>query len=184
MMSKRVLLLLYALWPAFAQLSSGADVTILSGTVSAGVTEIDPTAPPTGPYETIGSTITLGTTTLPSGALPSVDSNVTSSNGTQSTTSPSVTFLTGSVVSSSTTLGNQSTSISSSTSAPAPTNTQPCNGHPSFCARKYSNITMIAAHDSPFVKAGSASANQEYGVSIRTLEDLHWLAARDLLLTP
>ncbi|KAL8993557.1 MAG: hypothetical protein Q9169_006253 [Polycauliona sp. 2 TL-2023] len=48
----------------------------------------------------------------------------------------------------------------------APTQTfaqQLCNGHPSLCARPYSNITFIGAHDSAFV--GSSPADNQ-GISV------------------
>ncbi|KAL8854742.1 MAG: hypothetical protein Q9221_000525 [Calogaya cf. arnoldii] len=56
-----------------------------------------------------------------------------------------------------------STSTSTSTSE-QPTNTQPCNNYPEFCYRKYSNITQVAAHNSPFVEPNNAAANQALGV--------------------
>ncbi|PKY00878.1 PLC-like phosphodiesterase [Aspergillus campestris IBT 28561] len=53
------------------------------------------------------------------------------------------------------------------TPSPSPSpiiNTQPCNGHPEFCARKYSNVSIVAAHNSPFVKPGNVAANQALDV--------------------
>ncbi|KAK2839163.1 hypothetical protein FQN49_006409 [Arthroderma sp. PD_2] len=47
---------------------------------------------------------------------------------------------------------------------PLPTNTRPCNGYPEFCARSYSNITQVAAHNSPFVRPGNIASNQELEV--------------------
>jgi hypothetical protein len=61
-----------------------------------------------------------------------------------------------------------STALRSATSASSsaqPTNTQPCNGHVQFCDRKFSNITMVAAHNSPFVRAGNAASNQALDVT-------------------
>jgi hypothetical protein len=55
------------------------------------------------------------------------------------------------------------TSTGTSTSS-APVNTQPCNGHPEFCTRPYSNITMVAAHNFAFVQESSFAANQELDV--------------------
>ncbi|KAL8857372.1 MAG: hypothetical protein Q9178_006138 [Gyalolechia marmorata] len=51
-----------------------------------------------------------------------------------------------------------------------PTNTQPCNNYPELCTRKYSNITEVAAHNSPFVAPNNAAANQALGV-IHQLND-------------
>ena len=48
---------------------------------------------------------------------------------------------------------------------PQPTNTRPCNGHPLFCDRAYSNITMVAAHNSPFVRPGNIASNQNLDVT-------------------
>jgi hypothetical protein len=45
-----------------------------------------------------------------------------------------------------------------------PSNTQSCNNYPEFCNRKYSNITEIAAHNSPFTRQNNAARNQEYPV--------------------
>ncbi|PLN80944.1 PLC-like phosphodiesterase [Aspergillus taichungensis] len=61
------------------------------------------------------------------------------------------------------------TANSTSTPTPSPSpspiiNTQPCNGHPEFCSRRYSNVSIIAAHNSPFVKSGNVAANQALDV--------------------
>jgi hypothetical protein len=52
-------------------------------------------------------------------------------------------------------------------SAVLPTNTRPCNGYPEFCERKYSNITEVAAHNSPFVRTGSMASNQALDVTVQ-----------------
>jgi hypothetical protein len=68
------------------------------------------------------------------------------------------------------------TRTSSSTSSSLPTNTQPCNNYPQFCERSYSNITYVAAHNSPFLRPGNAASNQALSVldqlnnSIRMLQ--------------
>jgi hypothetical protein len=61
------------------------------------------------------------------------------------------------------------TATSTSTSA-TPTNTQPCNGYSDFCSRKFSNITYVAAHNSPFIRPGNAASNQLLSVTTQ-LED-------------
>ncbi|USP81382.1 uncharacterized protein yc1106_08656 [Curvularia clavata] len=43
-------------------------------------------------------------------------------------------------------------------------NTQPCNGYVEFCNRKFSNVSMVVAHNSPFVKPHNAASNQIYPV--------------------
>lgn len=49
-------------------------------------------------------------------------------------------------------------------------NTQACNNYVEFCQRKYSNITEVCAHNSPFHVKGSLSSNQLYDV-ITQLDD-------------
>lgn len=49
-------------------------------------------------------------------------------------------------------------------SAAQASNTVPCNGFPEFCNRKYSNITMITAHNSPFDIPNNVASNQDFGV--------------------
>ncbi|KAH7084954.1 PLC-like phosphodiesterase [Paraphoma chrysanthemicola] len=63
--------------------------------------------------------------------------------------------------------GSNSTVASTSTrTAPArPSNTQPCNNYVEFCNRKYSNITEVCAHNSPFTRQNNAARNQDYGVT-------------------
>ncbi|MCJ1403452.1 hypothetical protein MMC11_006675 [Xylographa trunciseda] len=52
----------------------------------------------------------------------------------------------------------------SALATPSPTYTTPCNGYLEFCDRQYSNITFIAAHNSPFNIPDSLASNQDYGV--------------------
>ena len=62
------------------------------------------------------------------------------------------------------------TSLAGTSTAPQATNTQPCNGYPEFCDRRYSNITEVAAHNSPFVLQRNAGSNQDFDV-ITQLDD-------------
>jgi hypothetical protein len=39
-----------------------------------------------------------------------------------------------------------------------------CNNYAEFCDRKYSKITEVGAHNSPFALRGSIASNQAYGV--------------------
>ncbi|KAL5120544.1 hypothetical protein ACEQ8H_001563 [Pleosporales sp. CAS-2024a] len=48
--------------------------------------------------------------------------------------------------------------------------TQPCNNYVELCNRKYSNITEVAAHNSPFTRPRNAARNQDYAVT-RQLND-------------
>lgn len=43
---------------------------------------------------------------------------------------------------------------------PEPSSAQPCNGHTEFCQRRFSNISMVVAHNSPFVRPHNAASNQ------------------------
>jgi hypothetical protein len=88
--------------------------------------------------------------------------------GNTTSSSPTVTVLSGTRPLDSTTLLN-GTSVANATTTstaaiPTGTNTTPCNNFPEFCYRKYSNITMVCAHNSPFVAPGNAGANQDLPV--------------------
>jgi len=121
-------------------------------------------AAPSGEYITYGSTIIVSddTSTTASG-----DATATASgNATAVTqTSDSVSLLVGGH--GTTTLGNgTANATATSSNLPAPVqNTQPCNNYPEFCDRQYSNITMVAAHNSPFVRPGNAASNQMFDVT-------------------
>ncbi|KKK27308.1 hypothetical protein ARAM_006717, partial [Aspergillus rambellii] len=148
-----------------------ATNTLLTLTGSIATTTINDATVPTGDYLTYSSTIYLTThgtalgSTVVSGNDTSTGNATTAQNATMTTTSESVTVLVGGQ----TTLSGNGTANVTSTAPPASTstavNTQPCNGYPEFCNRKYSNITMVAAHNSPFVMKGNAAANQELDVT-------------------
>ncbi|KAJ9238109.1 hypothetical protein DTO271D3_7962 [Paecilomyces variotii] len=159
---------------------------------------------PTGPYQTYSSTIVLSTTAKDGEATSTTStasgsgSDTASASGTatgnstdasaHTTTSASLTMLVGGQGAGTTTLsgnatatGNSSMTSSSTSQTPLPTNTQPCNGYPEFCTRNYSNITMVAAHNSPFVRPGNWASNQALPVTtqlndgIRMLQfQTHW----------
>ncbi|KAL9001165.1 MAG: hypothetical protein Q9169_000349 [Polycauliona sp. 2 TL-2023] len=126
-------------------------------------------------YQSLNSTRTLYTTSLGSvldGSANTIAvanvSDVSSSAGS----STSATLLQGSVQPSPPANGTataNSTSTSTSTSE-QPTNTQPCNNYPELCGRKYSNITQVAAHNSPFVAPNNAASSQALNV-IQQLDD-------------
>lgn len=59
---------------------------------------------------------------------------------------------------------NAIASKSTSVAARPTVNTQPCNGYVEFCDRKFSNVSMVVAHNSPFVKPHNAASNQIYPV--------------------
>lgn len=52
-----------------------------------------------------------------------------------------------------------------------------CNGHAELCSRKYSNITFIGAHDSPFV-GDSPADNQELSVTAQLDAGIRFLQAQ------
>ncbi|KAL7623273.1 hypothetical protein AAE478_006954 [Parahypoxylon ruwenzoriense] len=131
---------------------------------------------PTDPYQSFTSQETLGT------GVGSVDDGATSmaaDNSTKSTITPSttdtVTFLTGSAVTT-TTLSSNFTTTSSPT--PEVTNTQPCNNYPEFCSRKYSNITNVACHNSPFITPNNLAANQQYDVTAQLNDGVRFIQAQ------
>lgn len=144
----------------------------LADIASAISTTIDDATVPTGDYITYSSTVYLtddgtvaGSTAVQVTGAPG-SNETTAANATVTSTSNSVTVLMGGQQ---TTLTGNSTANSSMSATPSPSstpvvNTQPCNGYTEFCERKYSNITMIAAHNSPFNIKGNVAANQALDV--------------------
>ncbi len=162
-------LLLFPL-AALADLPTGSDVTLLTGTKDLSTKEL---GTPTGSYQTFSSQVTLGTTAI-TGAGTTITGNATSATQT-------VTLLTGSNTLTSTTVTGNNSSASASTSttsSPTPTNTTPCNGHAELCQRRYSNITVVGAHNSPFVRPGNAAANQELDVLTQLDDGVRFLQAQ------
>ncbi|OSS53615.1 hypothetical protein B5807_01277 [Epicoccum nigrum] len=60
--------------------------------------------------------------------------------------------------------GNATTTTSATARSRPTQNTTPCNGHPEFCSRRFSNVSMVVAHNSPFVVPHNAASNQVLGV--------------------
>ncbi|KAL8662458.1 MAG: hypothetical protein Q9202_004701 [Teloschistes flavicans] len=126
-------------------------------------------------YLTLNSTKTLTSGSL-SGETAILATTIAVANGSiisipsfsnnSSSSSISVTILEGSHTTSTPISGNSTgnTTLSLTSSSAQPTNTQPCNNYPELCSRKYSNITQVAAHNSPFVAPNNAAANQALGV--------------------
>ena len=56
------------------------------------------------------------------------------------------------------------TALATSFVWPRPWSARPYNGHVEFCERKFSNISMVVAHNSPFVRSHNIASNQLYGV--------------------
>ncbi|CAL3967529.1 unnamed protein product [Diplocarpon coronariae] len=113
---------------------------------------------------TITSGSTTRTTTLGFTTLLGIGTSImTASNGTvKSTSSPKPRILLSGRPHTTRPANStmRGTSRSKTSTAAQPTNTTPCNNYPEFCSRKYGEITEVAAHNSPFVKAGNAGANQ------------------------
>jgi hypothetical protein len=96
-------------------------------------------------------------------------------------TTDSLTFLQGTNRASTSMLNGTASSnatASSTSSSAQPTNTTPCNGYPELCSRKYSNITMVAAHNSPFVLPGNAAANQALAVTTQLDDGIRLIQAQ------
>ncbi|CBX91966.1 hypothetical protein IAQ61_000173 [Plenodomus lingam] len=147
------LLWLAALSTAQSTASTSRFILTISGTqsLSGGERVPLPTVPPnfqTSAFLTLSTSAQSGHTTLSSNATGSTTSsgkpltNIGGGNGTRS-----------------------ATATVSGTSPAQPSNTQPCNNYPEFCNRKYSNITEVCAHNSPYTRANNIARNQEYGVT-------------------
>lgn len=149
-----------------------------AGTTSTSIRNLGGDVVPTGrgvSYQSLTSTTTLasgnlsGETALLATTIAVVNGSEVSglvSSATSSGSSTSFTILEGSLPTTlavNSTVAGNSTSNRTSTSDQS-TNTQPCNNYPEFCTRKYSNITEVAAHNSPFVAPNNAAANQALGV--------------------
>jgi hypothetical protein len=113
-----------------------------------------------------GSTIATTTRPSPSGSIRS--GNTTTSRA--STTEDPVSNIGG---------ANRTTTATTTQNAPArPSNTQPCNNYVEFCTRKYSNITEVAAHNSPFTRQNNAARNQDYPVTQQLNDGIRVLQAQ------
>jgi len=145
-------------------------VTMLTGTRS-DATKLS-TGVPSGVYLSPSSRVTIATTSLPT------DLGALTASYTEASMPPNtVTYLSGSATVSTTASGN-ATASSTSTAPPRPTNTRPCNNYPELCVRKYSNITQVGCHNSPFVRSGSAAANQQFPVIDQLNDGVRFLQAQ------
>ena len=160
------------------------SLVILSGSGAATLTapNLGSDGVPTGSYLSYSTTSTDANGTIADIATTVANTNATAP--TASATSSSASLIQGTVVGGSlnaTNATSASNSTASQTTSAGPTNTQPCNNHPEFCSRKYSNITFVAAHNSPFITPNNVGANQDFGVfsqlndGIRMLQgETHW----------
>ncbi|KAF2461259.1 PLC-like phosphodiesterase [Lineolata rhizophorae] len=183
MLSHRISLLLLPVLSSLprAHAQDPEDLTglTLTGTITdGGDGDVIPTGT-TVSYADLESTIVLSTATDgtllgTTGALETslADANGTDSDSTRtSSSSQELTFLVGgqntatSISGNATASANATMTSSSTSTSPVPTNVRPCNNYPEFCFRKYSNITEVCAHNSPFVRQNNAASNQYYPVT-------------------
>lgn len=133
--------------------SSGTESTISDESTSyaSSLTDI-----PTGDRATYGEYGSQTETILTS------QNSTTSSSGSSS----AIVSGNGTITSTSTTTTATRTTFSgtNSRSSSYPTNAAKCNGYVDFCGRKYSNVTYVVAHNSPFHIKGNAASNQDYDV--------------------
>ncbi|KAJ5689720.1 hypothetical protein N7462_004112 [Penicillium macrosclerotiorum] len=163
--------------------SSSTSTTTSLNISDASVVTDGTAAVPSGTYQTYSTTVTLDngdSSVLVSTATLNATATTTGNQTIVTQTSDSVTVLVGGAGGGTTTLGNgtmaNATATASSTStSTAVVNTQPCNNYAEFCARNYSNITMVAAHNSPFVKAGNVAANQALDVTAQLDDGIRML---------
>ncbi|KAJ5707336.1 tat pathway signal sequence [Penicillium malachiteum] len=130
--------------------STTSDTSTSSGTSSNEaifLTSETSVAIPTGGYITY-TTIEI---------VSSVLNATTTGNSTATKTSATDVVIVGT--------GSSSSNSTATTSSSGVVNTQACNGYTELCSRQYSNITMVTAHNSPFVKKNNIASNQYYDVT-------------------
>lgn len=134
--------------------SSSVEIITVTGT-NANFSNGDAPAV-TVPSDFVASTIATASLTAISGSMSASNSSTSATSAASS--EATYTQLVGGTRSASSTASGTSTSA-------APVNTQPCNNYPEFCDRKYSNITEVCAHNSPFVRPRNVASNQELTVT-------------------
>ncbi|KAL1639746.1 hypothetical protein SLS58_007644 [Diplodia intermedia] len=164
---------------------SSANTVVLTGTNTKPSASV-----PTGTYISYSSTVRVSTgddddgtgirtKTPTAGASASISEEKTVTVKTQHT----ITLLTGADGTRTYTGGpltptpGNSTSSESSSSA-VPTNTQPCNGYTDLCSRKFSNVTEVCAHNSPFTVKNNAASNQNFDVTTQLNDGIRMLQAQ------
>lgn len=161
--------------PALAQEDAPASGGITSASTPASVTLSVSGASSTSDDDERDVTILVGTKTiansLPSDAYVTYTSRITLEP--ESTELESTVTFTGS--NPSTTYAGNATETSGTAE---PTNTQPCNNYVELCDRKYSNITVVGAHNSPFVREGSSASNQQLDVIAQLNDGVRFIQAQ------
>ncbi|KAH8730204.1 PLC-like phosphodiesterase [Phaeosphaeriaceae sp. PMI808] len=156
-MKSRMALLLWLTGVAIAQSSpiQSPRIVTLTGSQRSVTRDYLPGITLPSVYE--GSIIATISQPKPSSSSRSSNSTVATSTSTSTSTQEPVTNIGG---------RNRTSTPTSTQNVPArPSNTQPCNNYVEFCNRKYSNITEVAAHNSPFTRQNNAARNQDYGVT-------------------
>ena len=144
--------------------------TTQTATHGTGTTTADTTTR-TATYLTLTSQVSQDTETL--GSIPPLSGSTIASNVSQSKVSTATdtrTYLTGTASSG----GNVSVTRTSS-ALPTFTNTRPCNNYPEFCSRRYSNITEVGCHNSPFITPNNIAANQQYDVTYQLNDGVRFI---------
>lgn len=160
--------LLYFVGLATAQESSAHSIRTLTGSERRLTGN---TAPITLPSDFEGSSFATNTASGISMSASTGSSNATASITRASSENP----LTNIVGVSRTSGLTGNVTATTTTSAARPSNTQPCNNYPEFCTRKYSNITEVCAHNSPFAVRNNAGSNQALGVTAQLNDGIRML---------
>lgn len=113
-------------------------------------------------YYSVASTIPLSSNSTVSLYNQTASASSTG-NATTTASSTSASSSTPSTSTSATRTTLAGTNTASETAAP--TSDVKCNGYTEFCNRKYSNVTYVVAHNSPFHIHGNAASNQLFDVN-------------------
>jgi hypothetical protein len=156
MVSPTIQLLLWALYSQHTSAQTSL-ITSIPPVPSSLVTQITPAADTSS---SVSLSASLSASLSESSLSEARNSTVTSSSLSSSTT-PDIIGITGTPNPSPSSNG---TSTTAANPARPSVNTTPCNGYPEFCNRKFSNVSMVVAHNSPFVKPHNAASNQDLPV--------------------
>lgn len=146
--------LLLLLIPSFLRLSlaqSASTSTTEQTAVANTLTELPTNS--RASYDSYASTLTLSQSST---ILANATTGASSSSSVPSRSSSS------GLASSS---GTRTTLVGTASATATSTASVECNGYSDFCDRKYSNITYVVAHNSPFTVAHNAASNQVYDVT-------------------
>jgi hypothetical protein len=166
MLPPRLLCFVYIFITATSAQSSGSQILLSGSSLTGPVTGSSEATSPTGSYASYSSTVTAST----SGILGSITNGATIL-GTGNVTS----YIS---VSSQIILQGSNATSTQTIAPPQPTNKTPCNNYPEFCSRKYSNITEVSAHNSPFDIANNIASNQHYPVTTQLNDGIRLLQAQ------